>query len=414
MRKAILVLGMHRSGTSALTGALGLLGARLPAQQLSPQSDNPKGFFESARITSIHDRIFGAAGTNWLGLDRIPAEWLRSAHAEAFVNEIVDAIREDFGDATLFVVKDPRMCRLIPIWDEVLGRVGAQMHFAITLRNPLEVAYSLKRRDSIPPAYGFLMWLEHMLEAEIQTRGARRVFENFADLLDHPTRTAEYVIAQLGIDELAVNKNSASQIESFIDPSLRHHFFGVEDLKSTVAYHPWLSKTYRALAKLARDPNDEVAQQWLDDVRLFFDPVMANFALLFARGEKLLANLQVNSGPLNQRIDWLDEFDRVLAKQWIYAEKLQAADEKRQEQIGLLKSLLAERNARIATLSQENAEREMTIQKLYASTSWRISRPLRIVRQLIDRAKNIKNLSVCLLAAAAGAPFEGFGVYPFF
>jgi hypothetical protein len=120
-RQAILVLGMHRSGTSALAGALGLLGARLPARQMPPHVDNPKGYFESAHIVAIHERLLAAAGTSWFGLDRISDEWFHSAQATSFVDELVAAVREEFDDAALFVVKDPRMCRLMPIWREVLN-----------------------------------------------------------------------------------------------------------------------------------------------------------------------------------------------------------------------------------------------------------------------------------------------------
>lgn len=82
-RRAIIVLGMHRGGTSALTGALGMLGMRLPDSLMPPTTDNPKGYFESVQIYAIHERLLAAAGTSWSGIEGLPADWFHSAQASA-------------------------------------------------------------------------------------------------------------------------------------------------------------------------------------------------------------------------------------------------------------------------------------------------------------------------------------------
>jgi glycosyltransferase involved in cell wall biosynthesis len=403
-RQAILVLGMHRSGTSALAGALGLLGARVPAQQLPPHPDNPKGYFESEQIRTVHDRLLMAAGTSWFNLERIADEWFQSTQAATFVDEIVDAIGQDFGDAALFVVKDPRMCRLMPVWRKVLDRIGAQPRIAITLRNPLEVAGSLNRRDGLPIAYGCLLWLGHVIEAERVTRGERRVFKSYDDLLLNPVRTAEYVAAQLGIDGLPVNKDSARAIADFVDPALRHNVAGVEELDLSIAFYPWLLEAYQALADLARDPNDEAAQKRLDDIRAFFDPAVASLAPLFVTGEQVFAELQLNAVALKhalaERPDRVDAFNRTLETQWATAAKLQEAIAKREEKIVHLSDALDAQHVRIAAFEQALAQRDAeldvlrqtvsslqgSISEIRASTSWRISWPLRAVRRLLDHA----------------------------
>ena len=84
-RQAIIVLGMHRSGTSALAGALGMLDMGLPARLMPAAPDNPKGFFESDQIAAIHDRFFEAAGTNWFGVEKIPEEMFEFAGGDPFL-----------------------------------------------------------------------------------------------------------------------------------------------------------------------------------------------------------------------------------------------------------------------------------------------------------------------------------------
>src|SRR5690242_15030572 len=102
-RQAVIVLGMHRSGTSALAGALGLMGARLPARVMPPGPGNPKGYFEPGHIVVIHDRVLATAGTSWAGWDRISDAWLRSAACRPFVDELAAAVLEDYGESGLFM-----------------------------------------------------------------------------------------------------------------------------------------------------------------------------------------------------------------------------------------------------------------------------------------------------------------------
>ena len=274
MRQAIIVLGMHRSGTSALAGVLGLLGARLPAKQMPPQSDNPKGFFEFEKIMAIHDRMLVTAGTTWFGIDRISDEWFSSPAAASFCDELATAVQEDYDTAALFVLKDPRICRLMPIWRQVLSRLGVEPRFAITIRNPLEVARSLERRNGLPLEHGFILWLRHLLEAERETRGARRVFVHYEELLHEPSRMAEQIGAQLGFDAILLAKHSERDIVAFIDPAMRHHVAEISELEPRRAFYPLLLEASRAFTELIRSPTDEDAQRRLDHLSSLFGGVM--------------------------------------------------------------------------------------------------------------------------------------------
>ncbi len=274
MRHAILVLGMHRSGTSALTGTVGLLGARLPARQMPPQPDNPNGFFESEKIIAIHERLLAAAGTSWFGFDRIPVEWFGSASAASFCDELAIAVQEDYDDAALFVVKDPRMCRLMPIWRQVLARIGAEPRFIITIRSPLEVARSLEKRNSLPVAHSIILWLRHVLEAERETRGDQRTFVRYEELLREPSRTVQRIGVQLGFDDLFAIKNSERDIAAFINPAQRHHIAEISEFEHHNPFYPLLLEVSAAFTELTGSPNDEEAQRRLDNVWANFEKAM--------------------------------------------------------------------------------------------------------------------------------------------
>ena len=68
-RAALLVMGMHRSGTSALTGVIGLMGADLPNDLMAASDLNAKGFFESNRITGFDEDLLASAGFT---VERVP------------------------------------------------------------------------------------------------------------------------------------------------------------------------------------------------------------------------------------------------------------------------------------------------------------------------------------------------------
>ena len=101
-RTCILVLGMHRSGTSALTRVISLLGAALP-QKLMPaaQNNNETGFWEPRYLWTLHDQMLGEAGSRWddwrkLDLSALPPDRLRHYKAE-----VGRQIAEEYGDAQL-------------------------------------------------------------------------------------------------------------------------------------------------------------------------------------------------------------------------------------------------------------------------------------------------------------------------
>ena len=426
-RQAIIVLGMHRSGTSALAGVLGMLGARLPAHMLPPQADNPKGYFEPERITAIHDRLLAAAGTSWYGLEPIADQWFDSAEVTPFAEELVSAVREDFGEADVFVIKDPRMCRLMPIWRGVFARIGAEPRFAINVRHPIEVARSLEKRNQLPLKYGCLLWLRYVLDAERQTRGAPRVFERYEDLLRDSLREAEGVIEKLAIKGLVANKSSEDAVRSFIDPAMRHHIAENEHAPRLL---DGLADAYEALEDFVRRPADEAAQRRLDEVRNRFDPRVPSYSTLLSgdpRDEKIV-DLEDSLSRLEDKLSAQSEEMVRLRKEMIGREaspnerdakiapledKLSAQSKEmvrlREEMIGREASL-NERDAKIASLNNALAghgnellalraalpERDAriaglnaTIAEIHSSHSWQLTAPVRFVGRHARSARDI-------------------------
>jgi len=165
---AVLVLGMHRSGTSSVAATLVRLGGTAPQNLMPPSENNEKGHWESTVLADLNDEILAAGGSDWQDWRPYEVARIDSASANELFARATSALASEFGDTGLPVVKDPRMCRLMRFWAPVFGEAKCSVRALLPLRSPLEVAWSLKRRNDISPGYGCLMWLRHVLDAEVE------------------------------------------------------------------------------------------------------------------------------------------------------------------------------------------------------------------------------------------------------
>ena len=182
-RVGLLVLGMHRSGTSALSRLLNIFGASLPARLIAANHGNEEGHWESATIAEFNDRILDSAGSRWNDCQPINPDWYNSLVHRGFAAQARELLLSEFEDSPLFVFKDPRNCRIARFWLDALDAEAITPAIIVPIRHPDEVAGSLERRDAMGIGYGHLLWLRHVLDAEAGTRGRNRLFTTYHELL---------------------------------------------------------------------------------------------------------------------------------------------------------------------------------------------------------------------------------------
>lgn len=219
----VLVLGMHRSGTSALTRCLNLLGMDLGSHLLSPEKGNAKGFWEHADVVRINDALLQSFGMYWHSLDPLPQNWLQSEASEKAREEIRELIRRDFAGVSLWGLKDPRMCRLAPLWLGVLREMGITVAAVFVVRSPLEVAASLEREHGLSISSNVISWMQHLAEAEIATRSIARTMVDYDHLLADPFALLSGIGHALGIVWPITVDARRDAIVSFLDVGLRTH-----------------------------------------------------------------------------------------------------------------------------------------------------------------------------------------------
>jgi len=280
MNNVILILGMHRSGTSVLTRAVNLLGAALPKSILGKNSSNLRGHWESEVMIVAHDDLLSDSGSDWkdwrrLGWDKAGARksaLMSEVFSETFASEY------DEGES-VSVVKEPRICRFAASYISTLEKLSAQIHSVIVVRNPLEIANSLQQRDDMQKLDALYLWLTHMLEAELATRGRSRSFVSYESLLKAPDKICANLLSEMPFDLPYEIEEVRKQITEYVSPSLKRQSLAAEDVVLDPIARGWVSDCFEAFMVLAENPTSAAALRKLDDVRAAYFPVLRRLSL---------------------------------------------------------------------------------------------------------------------------------------
>lgn len=262
-RPALLVLGMHRSGTSALAGVLGRAGFALPQELMPPTEHNPRGYFESTRIFRLNDALLAAAGSSWDDWRAFDADWHLSPAAEPFHAEAQEALAAEFPGTAPIVLKDPRICRLLPFWTRALTEAGFRPLAVCTHRPAREVGASLARRNGWPEARGLLLWLRHVLDAEAQTRGRPRVFVSYDGLLADWRGTLGRIAEAFDLALPRPLDEAAPEIEAFLSADLRH---APETPAAAAGLSEWIARPEEILDRKAAGEDRPGDRETLDRI----------------------------------------------------------------------------------------------------------------------------------------------------
>ena len=227
-KRVIVVLGMHRSGTSAVARLLPELGVGIGVTDSAVAEDNPSGFWEDPEVVDINRRLMAAMGSDWYLPKALSGEMAPDA---ALVNEARALLQDRLHASSIWGFKDPRTAMLLPFWQQVFDDLGVEPSYILAIRQPRSVAESLLRRNGLPESQSCLLWLAYMVEALQHTEGARRVIVDYDSLLESPFEEAMRIAAELALPHEGDAESLRSFTNDFIDPGLRHDHSSVTDLQ---------------------------------------------------------------------------------------------------------------------------------------------------------------------------------------
>ncbi|HEY3948951.1 hypothetical protein [Phenylobacterium sp.] len=222
-RTAYLVLGMHRSGTSAVTQVLALGGCDLPQNLMGGDEHNAKGYFEPWKIALLNDGRLRAGDTAWDDIFAFPYRPLAAKPERQWLNRALGLFEEEYGEAQHPLLKDPRITVLMPFWRQVLADLDVAARCVIAVRHPLAVAGSLSRRNGFPAEKSVLVWTAYMLAAEAYTRDLPRAFVSFDGLLSDWRKEVKAIEAAHGAPLPNLTPEAGAAIGRFLTAELRHN-----------------------------------------------------------------------------------------------------------------------------------------------------------------------------------------------
>ena len=224
--RPVCIAGMHRSGTSMVAQLLAKCGLYLGRQQdiLGRASDNQDGFWENLQFVKLNDEILFRLGGAWDFPPRFRKGWEKLQDIRP-IKDAAQKLTAAFQGHEPWGWKDPRNSLSAPFWEDILG--PDNVRHIICLRNPLEVAGSIQKRNGNSFAFSFNLWLAYNKTILENTAPEQRIITHYEAFFSDPQRELQRLFDFLGIQ---VSSNVINEACSKVSRSLRHHAFKRDDL----------------------------------------------------------------------------------------------------------------------------------------------------------------------------------------
>ncbi len=264
---ALIVLGMHRSGTSAITRVLSIMGCDLPKTLLGANESNQEGHWESDKGRALNNDILASAGSNWQDWTQFNPDWYNSPKYNDYKHRLISTFSDEYPERGLIVLKDPRICKLLPLWTDALTSMDIRPLNVLCLRHPVEVAASLAKRNNILPASGLLIWLRYVLEAEHASRSLPRTILGYEQLLDNWSECIEQIASDLHVTFPKSIGKATSEIGAFLNPKLRHQNAAREKTMAAFGKESWAARAWSVFERWLEEGESSEDFDELDSIR---------------------------------------------------------------------------------------------------------------------------------------------------
>jgi GT2 family glycosyltransferase len=313
----VVVLGMHRSGTSALAKALELFGVDLGNNLMAPQKDNPKGFFEDKQLVEINDRIFEKACSHWSSIQFLDPKFLSGPELSEERMSAGNWLNMKVAGGNHVGLKDPRLCRTLSFWEPLFTERRLRVGYIFSHRDPTQIGASLQKRNGFGLSYGVDLWAAYAADALFHIQGKSWIAVGFPQLLEEPrrelARIADFLETPWNPDREAVKEYE----KEYLDTALWHH--------RTAERIPQQENCYQelsnALSILCVKKNNEAEKQAHDAAQVVFERagkisnvLSENNRILFHQFAKQEKELEKIRKLLDERTAWAQALDKEVEK----------------------------------------------------------------------------------------------------
>ncbi len=343
-KRIIVVLGVYRSGTSALTKSLETIGVRLSdPSQITFNSFNEKGDWEDILFSSFNRELIKALYSlegRYRDMMPLTEKEVNFLCDQGFFARASRLLLERLSDSTPFAMKDPKFCTLLPFWKKVFKECGVQVSFVIALRNPLNVVASIDAAEKIlgkyPHEKSFWIWISYILSCLEHTEGYERLLVDYGELVKHPAHQVERIARAC---QLEINDESLRvYCNDFMDRSLCHFHEKEDHLFEGSFCRAFAMEMYEALLCLAKDTSDfqkleSSLEKWREQ---------------FLSAESLLVLVEKKEYEA-------EELNRILQERERSIYSLREAVSQHLQTIAGCSNTIHQRNLQVATLMKEKA-----------------------------------------------------------
>ncbi len=419
-KRLIVVIGMHRSGTSAITRGLIAMGVALGNNLMQAiEGDNDKGFWEDNDIYSFNTELLHSINSEWHFLSPIKQSEFEQLRQSAYFQRAVDLINRKIGDHTIYGIKDPRIAKLLPFWKDVFSYCKLDVSYILALRHPLCVAQSLQKRNDIDIEKGYYLWLNHVIMSITYTINCDRIVMDYDLLLQSPKeelkKLAEHLILPIDLKELKI------YLTEFLDNNHRHTYYRLSHLIKDDIAPKLLKEVYSTILDMAvgmviadEKLQEKIVNWWqeisvlnpafviVDRQLLQIEAIKDKLAEcyhqinilnhLFIEKERFIKEIEGSLNDKENSIKELEKFthqqeniilnkESVIREQEIFIFEKESDLKQKDIMINTLKKTIQEK------VSNET-EKSKAIIALKASISWKITQPIRWFANLFSNLSN--------------------------
>jgi len=422
-RAIVLVLGMHRSGTSLCAHVLSALGVDM-TDVIDAQPSNAKGHWERREIVEFHDRVLDSFNRGYYSSYHnisLPVAWWADPRAGEVRQEIVAFLSTRMGGAP-FGFKDPRTARLLPMWHQIFGELDLQPKFIVCLRNPGQVARSLLTRDGLDDDSGELRWFSYVIDCFRYTKNCDFRVVEYETWFEDPAENVAKLRSLIEPSWLERELDPDPLIAEIIDDRLRH-----DDREHRRARLPLVRSLYALARRADRDSGAREQILTIAAQYVAFDQLQAAFqrnferntelalrvpaleqevaglkaaleeseaALVIAQAADVAARAEQSAAREKRALAELDRVRAQLARQRV-VEQLAAAEAMHAEMTGLRKALAAaeaearERRAELDSMGRELVEMSEALAEIGRHAAERTARELSELHRALADSERI-------------------------
>jgi hypothetical protein len=399
-KRIIVVLGMHRSGSSTVAKSLETLGVSLGNNLLSADEFNVKGYFEDKDLYCLNEQIMVSIGSFWDLLNLPDESTVRELCSTPYFGMAVELVERKLKEPAVLGIKDPRLCIMLPFWQQVFERAGGSISYVITFRNPLGVAESLLNRNQMLLVKSCWLWVIYVVKSLVYTDGAPRIVVDYDELLVNPEIQIEKMAAAL---QLQVQPDRMKEyLTEFLGPGFNHYRKEFDKTELFPDFPPLAEEIYLALkslseGKLSESGIRELAEGWKLKLESFrellamssaFEHELRKMTSIADERHRLIVEYQRQPGEKDSQInDLTRELNSKNGEITGLRKLLEESDLRDEmfrkdlsEQIAITKYLnenIQQKSSEITDLRVTCSSKEEIIRNIRNSLSWRITAPLR-------------------------------------